>query len=149
MVTSLFLQNQPPDRRRLVQRLLRENRLFVMPSDDRIDVLSNYPFNQERLQQLIDLVKHQLDQRTGYAQVAALKAAVDRTDLGGTWLTPMLLADLRWIGADGTGDDVVASPRQLIAEGFLVEKNDRRQIVRAEGGAEPAAVAGHSLAPPV
>jgi glutamine synthetase len=37
----------------------------------------------------------------------------------------MLLADLRWIGADGTGDDVVASPRQIL----------RRQIDRlAEHG---------------
>lgn len=94
VVTSLFVQNQPAARRRLVSRLLRENRLFVTPSDDRIDVLANYPFNQERLQRLLELVQHQLTQRTGYAQASALKAAVDRAELGGTWLTPTLLADL-------------------------------------------------------
>lgn len=94
VVTSLFLQNQPPARRRLVQRLLQWNRLFVMPSDDRIDVLTNYPFNEERLQRLLQLVAQHLDRRTGYAQLTALKAAIDRTDLGGSWLSPTLLADL-------------------------------------------------------
>jgi hypothetical protein len=94
VVQSMFVQNQPEPHRRLVQRLLQENRLFVMPSADRIDVLSNYPFNTERMQRLIALVAHQLDQRTGYAQATALKAAVDRTDLGGSWLTPTLLADI-------------------------------------------------------
>lgn len=94
VVTSLFVQNQPAARRRLVARLLRENRLFVMPSEDRIDVLANYPFNQERLQRLVELVANQLAQRTGYAHANALKLAVDRAELGGSWLTPTLLADL-------------------------------------------------------
>lgn len=94
VVTSRFLQNQPASRRRLVARLLRENRLFVSPLPDRIDLLSNYPFNTERLQRLLAIVKKQLDQRTGYTQVAALKALVDRNDLGGDWLTVDLLTDV-------------------------------------------------------
>jgi hypothetical protein len=94
VVVSRFVYNQPPQRQRLVERLLRHNRLFVMPSDDRIDMLTNYPFNDERLRRLIALVGQQLDQRAGYAQVAALKAAVDRSDLGGGWLTPVLLGDI-------------------------------------------------------
>jgi hypothetical protein len=94
VVTSLFVQNQPPERRRLVQRLLQWNRLFVVPCDDRIDVLTNYPFNEERLQRLVQLVGQHLDRRSGYAQVTALKALLDRTDLGGGWLSPTLLADL-------------------------------------------------------
>jgi hypothetical protein len=94
VVTSMFVANQPASHQRLVKRLLHENRLFVIPSEDRIDVLSNYPFNAERLQRLLTLVAHQLNQRTGYAQVSALKAAIDRTDLGGSWLTPTLLTDI-------------------------------------------------------
>jgi hypothetical protein len=94
VVLGLFLQNQPEPRRRLVQRLLRENRLFVAPAGDRIDLLSNYPFNEERLQRLLAVVNQHLERRSGYAQLTALKAAVDRTDLGGGWLLPELLGDL-------------------------------------------------------
>ncbi|MCB9877262.1 MAG: hypothetical protein H6835_06625 [Planctomycetes bacterium] len=94
VVESRFVQNQPPAQRRLVERLLRHNRAFVKPCADRIDTLSNYPFNQERMQRLLKLVREHLQQRTGYAQVEALKAAIDHTDLGGDWLTPELLTDV-------------------------------------------------------
>ncbi|MEZ6038472.1 MAG: hypothetical protein R3F29_13395 [Planctomycetota bacterium] len=94
VVESRFVQNQPPAQRRLIERLLRHNRAFVKPCADRIDTLSNYPFNQERMQRLIKLVREHLQQRTGYAQVEALKAALDQSDLGGDWLTPDLLADV-------------------------------------------------------
>lgn len=94
VVLSRFVANQPPAQRRLVERLLRHNRSFVQPTQDRIDTLTNYPFNAERMQRLIALVREQLQQRTGYAHAEALKAAVDQTDLGGAWLTPELLVDV-------------------------------------------------------
>jgi hypothetical protein len=89
-----FLDNQPEPQRRLVERLLRHNRLFVQPAPDRVDLLANWPFNDERLQRLVALVQAQLQQRAGYAHSSALKAAIDRTDLGGDWLTAPLLEDV-------------------------------------------------------
>lgn len=94
VVETMFLANQPPARRRLVRRLLSDNRLFVAPAINRVDTLSNYPLNDERLGRLIALVKEQLASRTGYATVPALKAAIDRTDLGGSWLSARLLEDI-------------------------------------------------------
>jgi len=94
VVRSRFVRNQPAAQRRLVERLLDNNRAFVQVADDRIDTLTNYPFNAERMQRLIKLVREHLQQRTGYAQVDALKEAVDQTDLGGKWLSPELLADI-------------------------------------------------------
>ncbi len=94
VVLSLFLDNQPAAHRRLIARLLRDNRLFVQPAADRVDTLANWPFNEERMQRLLVLVQKQLRHRSGYAHGAALKAAVDRTDLGGDWLTVQLLTDV-------------------------------------------------------
>jgi hypothetical protein len=94
VVLGKFLDNQPEAQVRLVERLLRHNRLFVMPAPDRVDTLSNWPFNEERLRRLIALVQDQLRKRNGYVHATALKAAVDKTDLGGEWLTPVLLADV-------------------------------------------------------
>lgn len=94
VVESLFLSNQPPEHRRLVERLLHHNRLFVRTADDRIDTLANWPFNDERMQRLVALVEDHLRHRAGHATATALKAIVDRTDLGGDWLTPTLLADV-------------------------------------------------------
>ena len=94
VVLSMFLQNQPEQHRRLCERLLRQNRLFVQPAPDRVDTLSNWPFNDERLRRLISLVSEQLRQRSGHVHITALKAVVDRTDLGGGWLQPELLADV-------------------------------------------------------
>lgn len=94
VVVSMFVANHPPERRRLVRRLLEWNRLFVTPAEDRVDTLTNYPFNEERMKRLLELVSQHLAKRTGYAHVSALKAALDRTDLGGSWLTPELLSDV-------------------------------------------------------
>ncbi|MFK7739647.1 MAG: hypothetical protein AB8H80_04925 [Planctomycetota bacterium] len=94
VVEGLFVQNQPREQRRLVERLLEHNRAFVKPEPDRIDVLTNYPFNTERMQQLIKLVVEHLQERAGYAHVEALKDAVDKIELGGRWLTPQLLGDI-------------------------------------------------------
>lgn len=91
---SRFVQNHPPERRRLVQRLLIENRLFVFPAPDRIDVLTNYPFNAERLQRLVEVVDTFLGARNGYAPLSTVLEEVNRCDLGGGWLTPTLLGEL-------------------------------------------------------
>ncbi len=89
-----FLDNQPEEHRRLTARLLRRNRLFVHLSPDRVDVLSNWPFNAERMQRLLALVEEQLQRRAGYSHTSAIKAALDLTDLGGPWLTLPLLEDV-------------------------------------------------------
>ena len=91
---SRFLQNQPPARRRMVSHLLRANRLFVFPGKDRVDLLTNYPFNEQRLQKLFAIVEAQLKTRRGYAAVAELKQAVDQTDIGGEFLSESLLLDI-------------------------------------------------------
>ena len=91
---SRFLENQPEERKRLVGHLLAENRLFVFPSPDRIDVLTNYPFNKERLARLTHLVDDFLIARNGYAPLDAVIAEVNRCDLGGSWLQPTLLGEL-------------------------------------------------------
>lgn len=94
VVLGKFLDNQPEGQRRLVERLLLRNRLFVQPAPDRIDLLANWPFNEERMRRLLALVQTQLQQRAGYAHSAALKASLDKTDLGGGWLTLPLLEDV-------------------------------------------------------
>lgn len=134
VVTSMFVQNQPPHRRRLVERLLRWNRLFVTPAPDRIDVLSNYPFNEERMQRLLNLVGHQLEQHGGHAPVAALKEVLDGTDLGGNWLSPMLLADLlRRHGPFELLADEIVCRRDLRLGSSLLRTV--RQALREAGGA--------------
>lgn len=94
VVLSLFLHNQPPAQRRLMERLLRENRLFVFPAADRIDVLANYPFNQERLERLRSFVENFLEAQGGHAPLDSVLAEVNRTDLGGQWLDTTLLGEV-------------------------------------------------------
>jgi hypothetical protein len=94
VVYGRFVENQPEGSRRLVRRLLDHNRLFVFPSPDRIDVLTNYPFNDERLRRLVALVDGFLAERNGYAPLQTVLDEVNRCDLGGGWLTPTLLGEL-------------------------------------------------------
>ncbi|GAB4145317.1 MAG: hypothetical protein Fur0037_13230 [Planctomycetota bacterium] len=94
VVLSRFVANQPPEKRRLVERLLRENRLFLLSAEDRIDVLSNHPFNDERLRRLLDLTERHLRARGGYGTLASLLAVVKETDLGGDWMNERLLGEL-------------------------------------------------------
>lgn len=94
VVFSRFVANHPPEQRRLVERLLRENRLFLLPAEDRIDVLTNYPFNEGRMQRLLALTEQHLRARRGYASLASVQTAVNGTDLGGSWLTLTLLGEL-------------------------------------------------------
>jgi hypothetical protein len=91
---SRFLVNLPPQRRTVVARLLRENRVFIEPTPDRVDLLSNYPFNEERLQRLLALVERQLEDQQGYATLDELQEHVNTTDLGGSFLTRHMLRDL-------------------------------------------------------
>lgn len=132
VVTSMFLANQPPRERRLVERLLRWNRLFVTPAADRVDLLTNYPFDESRLRRLVTIVDQQLQARSGYAPITMLKAVVDRTDLGGDWLSPSLLADvLRRHGAfEVLPGDVIARADLGIAAFVMREV---RQALRETG----------------
>lgn len=94
VVLDRFLANQPESHRRLTERLLQRNRMFVQFGDDRVDVLSNWPFNDERMQRLLAMVEEQLQRRAGYSHTSAIKATLDLTDLGGPWLTLPLLEDV-------------------------------------------------------
>ncbi len=94
VVVSRFLQNQPPERRRLVARLLRDNRLFVQPGPDRVDTITNWPFNDERLQRLLAIADNHLRSRAGYASGDVLRDLMRRSDLGGEWLTTAVLLDV-------------------------------------------------------
>ena len=134
VVKSLFISNQPEAQRRLVLRLLDHNRAFVQVSDDRVDTLTNYPFNEERMQRLIKLVLEHLQKRTGYAQIEAVLTTVNETDLGGRWLTPRLLADV--LRRNG--------PFEILAPGIVALKDlslpsilmrSARQALRAAGEA--------------
>lgn len=113
VVKGLFIQNQAEHQRRLVLRLLNHNRAFVQPDEDRIDTLSNYPFNAERMQRLIKMVLEHLQKRTGYAQAEALCDAVNETDLGGDWLSADLLSDI--LRRNG--------PFELLAPGIVALKD--------------------------
>jgi len=132
VVLSLFVANQPPHLHRLIGRLLRNNRLFVMPSEDRIDLLTNYPFDESRLRRLTTIVDQQLQARSGYATAATLKAVLDRTDLGGNWLTPDLLADLlRRHGPFEVLAGGIVARRDLAIGAFVMRAV--RQALRATG----------------
>jgi hypothetical protein len=94
VVVSRFLRNQPRQHRRLVERLLRHNRLFVRIGPDRIDTISNWPFNEERLQRLLAIAQNHLRHRAGYAHGDVLRDLVARSEVGGDWLTTPLLLDV-------------------------------------------------------
>jgi hypothetical protein len=94
VVFGRFLDNQPQERRRLVRRLLTENRLFVQVAPDRIDVLTNYPFNHDRLQRLLAETDQHLIERGGYDQLTDVLARLNQGEFGGDWMTPTLFGEL-------------------------------------------------------
>ena len=94
VVLSRFLDNQHPRRRRLSRRLLSTNRSFIEPTPDRIDLLTNYPFDAERLARLVSVVDSTLEAHQGYAHISEIRAVVNETDLGGGWLSEHMLLDL-------------------------------------------------------
>jgi len=94
VVESLFVANQPPEKQRLIRRLLSENRMFVRPEQDRVDTLANFPFDKVRLRRLRKIAERTLTNHNGYAPTALLINELNQTDLGGAWLTPWLLEDI-------------------------------------------------------
>lgn len=94
VVLSRFLANQQPDERRLVERILRANRLFVFPQADRVDLLANYPYPPHRVRKLVALVTLHLQLHGGTAPMDSLVDAVHAGNLGGPWLDRQFLADL-------------------------------------------------------
>ena len=93
IVVSRYVANQHPRRQRLAECLIRENRALVETAPDRVDLLTNYPFNEERLTRLFATIEDVLRAR-GYADVAEVRDALCRTDLGGDWLSEHMLLDL-------------------------------------------------------
>lgn len=94
VVYSRFIANQTQDNRRLVERLLHENRMFVFPDADRIDLLSNFPFHAHRLERLLTVVDNYLKEHDGHALLSEVLVEVNRCDLGGSWLNPKLLGEI-------------------------------------------------------
>ncbi|MCA8956598.1 MAG: hypothetical protein KDC87_11025 [Planctomycetes bacterium] len=94
IVCSRFIDNSHPRRQRLVSRLLHDNQAFVEPCEDRVDLLTNYPFNKERLWRLNHMIVAQLEAGRGYAHATELLETLNATDLGGDWLTEHMLLDL-------------------------------------------------------
>lgn len=89
-----FIQNHPPERRRLVRRLLQHNRAFVSPAPDRIDVITNYPFTDERMRRFLAMIDRHLENHGGYSTLEDIRQMLSTTDLGGSWLGVHLLHDL-------------------------------------------------------
>lgn len=89
-----FIANSPADRRRLAASLLRQNRLFVEPGPDRVDLLTNYPYDDGRMRKTLSVVRQTLARRRGYASVEALVQDLDEAGLGGMWLNGHMLTDL-------------------------------------------------------
>ncbi len=94
VVLSRFLANQQPGERRLVERILSDNRLFVFPEADRVDLLANYPYPPHRVRKLVALVTLHLQLHGGTAPMDSLVEAVHAGNLGGPWLDRHFLADL-------------------------------------------------------
>ncbi len=89
-----FLSNQPKWRRTLVATLLRRNRQFVSPTPDRVDLLTNYPFDRDRIRRVLIIADQCLEQHGGYSTVQQILEGVQAADLGGAFLTEHLMRDL-------------------------------------------------------
>lgn len=94
VVLSRFLANQQPADRRLVERILRWNQLFVFPEADRVDLLANYPYPPHRMRKLVALANLHLQLHGGTASLSSLVDAVHAGNLGGSWLNAQFLADV-------------------------------------------------------
>jgi hypothetical protein len=94
VVLSRFLANQQPGERRLVERILRTNRLFVFPQADRVDLVANYPYPPHRVRKLVALVTLHLQLHGGTASLDSLVGAAHAGNLGGPWLDRQFLGDL-------------------------------------------------------
>jgi hypothetical protein len=94
VVFSRFLQNHKESRRRLVSTLLRSNRLFVAPAQDRVDLLENWPFDASRLQLLERTIALALEERGGHAPLEKLLEVLVEAGFREQFLSPTLLVDL-------------------------------------------------------
>lgn len=94
VVLSRFLANQQQGERRLVERILRSNRVFVFPQPDRVDLLANYPYPPHRVRKLVALVTLHLQLHGGTTTLDSLVGAVHAGNLGGQWLDRQFLSDL-------------------------------------------------------
>jgi hypothetical protein len=134
---SRYLENQAPERRRLVESLLSRNRRFVSPGIDRIDLLDNYPFNGDRLRRLTIVCDQCLAEHRGYATTAQLLHDVRDAGLAGSFLTEHMLADL--LRRHGRFEFLAGG---LVAQASLGLTGWIRQRAR-----ETIRSAGHSLTP--
>lgn len=130
---SRFLANQPESRRRLVAHLLQENRYFVEPGPDRVDLLTNYPFNEQRLRAVLEIVDTHLRRTRGYAAVSDVIAAIDRAGYKGDFLSEHLLCDLlrRHARLEFLPGGLVA--RESLGLGRWIQHR-AREAIRACGG---------------
>lgn len=89
-----FLSNQPDGVRQIRARLLAENRLFVSSAPDRVDMITNYPLNDERLRRLLHAVETLIEEAGGHDRLDRLAAKMRTDEVGGSFLTPHFLADI-------------------------------------------------------
>lgn len=89
-----FLSNQPESVRQIRARLLAENRLFVSSAPDRVDMITNYPLNDERLRRLLQAVETLIEEAGGHDRLDRLAAKMRTDEVGGSFLTPHFLADI-------------------------------------------------------
>ena len=131
--SARFLDNQPEHRRDLVGQLLRDNRLFVEPRENRVDLLSNYPFSRSRLAGLCQQVGDYLDAAGGFAPLAEVLEHVQGTEYGASFLSTHLLGDLlrRHATFEIIPDGIIAQPRIGLA-GWIAET--ARRALRAAPG---------------
>lgn len=124
-----FLDNQDGRRRVVIEQLLQENRLFVQPGEDRVDLLSNYPFAQGRLAQFCAAIDGYLDRVNGYARLADVLAHIQRSVFAGSYLNEYLIGDLlrRQGRFDVLPGGIIAQSRLALA-GWLQRK--ARDVLR-------------------
>jgi hypothetical protein len=135
-----FLANQARQARHLRTRLLRENRLFVEIGVDRIDLLSNYPFNSDRLRELTRTVELHLEQRDGFDRIDSVLRAVQEVGIGGEFLTAHMLRDLlrRHGRFELLSEDLVAQRARGLKA--WIQQRARDAIRRAVRGLTPVEI---------
>lgn len=131
---SRFLDNQTERRARLIATLLRRNRAFVSPAHDRIDLLTNYPYDADRIRRLCVVTDVYLGQQGGYGTLDQLIDEVNQAGLGGTFLTEHLLQDI--LRRHGSFELL---PGGLVAQGSLGLagwiQHKAREVIRSRGQA--------------
>jgi len=127
-----FLENSDQANRQLLAKLIHCNRLFLEPYPDRVDLLENYPFNEQRLHQLEQYIDGHLRDRRGYSTLDQLATEVQQTSLGGSFLTPYMLGDLlrRHTNYELLPGGLISQP--ALGLGAWIQKK-ARDVLRAAG----------------